>query len=137
MVQNLKFVADGMLGKVTRWLRMLGQDVEYHRNLNDDKLILIAAKENRVLLTRDLNLCSRAHKKGVNAFLVDAVKPSVVAIDTEVTINVFRRSFTQEGAGSGWIIDENGIVLTNSHVVAGAKIIIVTLDDFAIQVLIC
>ena len=35
------------------------------------------------------------------ADVVAAVKPSVVAIDTEVTVNMFRRSFTQEGAGAG------------------------------------
>ena len=27
--ENVKFLADGMLGKLSRWLRMLGQDVEY------------------------------------------------------------------------------------------------------------
>jgi serine protease Do len=63
------------------------------------------------------------------ADVVAAVKPSVVAIDTETTFQIFRRSFTQQGAGSGWIIDESGIIVTNSHVVAGAKSIIVTLDD--------
>ena len=63
------------------------------------------------------------------ADVVAAVKPSVVAIDTEVTVTLFRRTFTEEGAGSGWIIDENGIIVTNNHVVAGAKTIIVTLDD--------
>jgi len=63
------------------------------------------------------------------ADVVAVVKPSVVAIDTEVTVNSFRGSFTQEGAGSGWIIDENGIIVTNSHVVDGAESISVTLDD--------
>jgi serine protease Do len=63
------------------------------------------------------------------ADVVAMVKPSVVAIDTEVTFNIFRRSFTQEGAGSGWIIDEHGIIVTNSHVVDGAESITVTLDD--------
>jgi len=63
------------------------------------------------------------------ADVVAAVKPSVVAIDTQVTFNVFRRSFTEGGAGSGWIIDEDGIIVTNSHVVAGAESISVTLDD--------
>ncbi len=63
------------------------------------------------------------------ADVVATVKPSVVAIDTEVTVNFLRRSFTQEGAGSGWIINENGIIVTNSHVVSGASSIIVTLDD--------
>jgi len=60
---------------------------------------------------------------------VAAVKPSVVAIDTEVTVRYFRRSFTQQGAGSGWIISADGYVVTNNHVVAGASSIRVTLDD--------
>lgn len=63
------------------------------------------------------------------ADVVAAVKPSVVAIDTEVTYNFFRRSFTQEGAGSGWIINGNGIIVTNNHVIAGAETITITLDD--------
>jgi len=60
---------------------------------------------------------------------VAVVKPSVVAIDTEVTVRYFRRSFTQQGAGSGWIISADGYVVTNNHVVAGASSIRVTLDD--------
>jgi serine protease Do len=63
------------------------------------------------------------------ADVVAVVKPSVVAIDTEATVNFFRRSYTQEGAGSGWIIDESGIIVTNAHVVEGADTISVTLDD--------
>ena len=63
------------------------------------------------------------------ADVVAAVKPSVVAIDTEITINMFRRSVTQAGAGSGWIIDESGIIVTNYHVIEGATTIVVTLDD--------
>jgi S1-C subfamily serine protease len=63
------------------------------------------------------------------ADVVAAVKPSVVAIDTEMTFTIFHRSFSQQGAGSGWLIDESGIVVTNSHVVDGAESIIVTLDD--------
>jgi len=64
------------------------------------------------------------------AEVVAKVKPSVVAINTEFTgYDIFRRPFTQEGAGSGWIIDENGIIVTNNHVVEGAESITVTLDD--------
>jgi len=58
------------------------------------------------------------------------VRPSVVAINTEVvTYDIFNRPFTQEGAGSGWIIDEAGYIVTNNHVVQGAKNITVTLAD--------
>jgi serine protease Do len=63
------------------------------------------------------------------ADVVALVKPSVVSIDTETTYRIFNRSFTQEGSGSGWIIDESGIIVTNYHVIEGAKSIIVTLND--------
>ena len=64
------------------------------------------------------------------ADVVAQVKPSVVAITTEVTVrDFFNRQFTQEGAGSGWIIDESGIIVTNNHVVEGASSITVTTDD--------
>jgi len=64
------------------------------------------------------------------ADVVARVKPSVVAITTEVIMrDFFNRQFTQEGAGSGWIIDESGIIVTNNHVVEGASAITVTTDD--------
>lgn len=64
------------------------------------------------------------------ADVVALVKPSVVAITTEVvTFDFFNRPFTQEGAGSGWILDENGVIVTNNHVVEDARSITVTLDD--------
>lgn len=64
------------------------------------------------------------------ASVVAKVRPSVAAISTEViTYDIFRRPITQEGAGSGWIIDANGLIVTNNHVVEGAKTITVTLAD--------
>jgi serine protease Do len=61
---------------------------------------------------------------------VALVKPSVVAINTKVTVNSpFFGPSTQQGAGSGWILDKNGIIVTNNHVVEGAKDITVTLED--------
>ena len=68
----LRFIADGMLGKLTRWLRMLGHDVDYYRSADDEKLAELAKQEKRVLLTRDRKLCQRAASLGVEAVLVDA-----------------------------------------------------------------
>ena len=67
----MKFIADGMLGKLTRWLRMLGQDVEYSNNAEDSKLLAVAKKENRILLTRDFELYQRALGKNVDAFYLE------------------------------------------------------------------
>jgi serine protease Do len=64
------------------------------------------------------------------ADVVALVKPSVVAINTEYTgYDMFNQPYQQEGAGSGWILDENGFIVTNNHVVEGAQNVTVTLAD--------
>lgn len=67
----MKFVVDGMLGSLTRWLRMMGHDVEYSRSSEDDTLMALAKEEERVLLTRDLELYRRSVAKGVAVFYVE------------------------------------------------------------------
>lgn len=67
----MKFVADGMLGKLTRWLRMLGHNVKYSSKLDDNQLMAIAKKERRILLTRDLELYQQATAKGIEAFYLE------------------------------------------------------------------
>ncbi len=90
----MKFVADGMLGKLTRWLRMLGYDVIYFNQSEDSELIAMAKKENRILLTRDLELYKRASANGVNTLYVEgtteAEKLSVLAkhLAFSLTINL-------------------------------------------------
>jgi len=71
-MRELKFITDGMLGKLTRWLRMLGQDVEYASSPDDRELMAKAKKENRVLLTRDLELYQQATARGIDSFLVES-----------------------------------------------------------------
>ena len=64
------------------------------------------------------------------ADVVAKVKPSVVAISTEITTrDLFNRPWTQQAAGSGWIIREDGYIVTNNHVVEDASTVLVTLDD--------
>ncbi len=62
-----------MLGKLARWLRMLGQDLLYSTELNDSGFLELAKKENRVLLTRDLELYQRANAKGLAAYYVEGL----------------------------------------------------------------
>ncbi len=66
----MKFLADGMLGKLTRWLRMLGHDVKYVKDLDDKELIRLAVSEQRVLLTRDAELHRRATAQRAEVVLI-------------------------------------------------------------------
>ena len=63
-----------MLGKLTRWLRMLGHDVNYFPSVDDNKLIGMAKQEKRILLTRDKELIQRATALGVESILVEATE---------------------------------------------------------------
>ena len=63
------------------------------------------------------------------ADVVALVKPSVVSINVQVPYDGFFGTSIEEGSGSGWILDESGIIVTNNHVVEGATSITVTLDD--------
>jgi len=58
----IKFIADVMVGKLARWLRVLGFDVLYSNRFEDDELVQIAEAEGRVILTRDRRLAARRLK---------------------------------------------------------------------------
>jgi serine protease Do len=55
-------------------------------------------------------------------------KQAVAGIVT-ITTEVARRGQVGEGTGSGIVLDQNGDILTNAHVVAGASQIQVTFND--------
>jgi serine protease Do len=64
------------------------------------------------------------------ADVIAEVKPAVVAINTRTSAtSIFGTVYSQEGAGSGWIIDSNGLIVTNNHVIEDAESVTVTLDD--------
>ena len=54
--EGLRFAADRMLGRLARWLRVLGHDVAYGRHLSGRALAACARGERRLLLTRDTRL---------------------------------------------------------------------------------
>jgi len=53
---EIRFAADRMLGRLVKWLRVIGQDVIYGPHLTGYGLIRAARQENRLILTRDRGL---------------------------------------------------------------------------------
>lgn len=54
-----KFLADENVGKLCKWLRILGYDVAYYSPISDSELVRKALKEERTILTRDGRLIER------------------------------------------------------------------------------
>jgi uncharacterized protein with PIN domain len=92
------FLCDLMLGSLCRWLRMMGYSCAYpetrdpRKALSDDELIKLAAKEHRVLLTRDEELATRA-KSYCRVLLVPSMKLSQ-------QLFIVRRAFCLRPKGS-------------------------------------
>jgi uncharacterized protein with PIN domain len=55
----MKFGADKMLGRLAKWLRVIGQDVTYGPHLSGNGLIREARKEGRLILTRDRSIAKK------------------------------------------------------------------------------
>ncbi|MFN3740132.1 MAG: Mut7-C RNAse domain-containing protein [Thermodesulfovibrionales bacterium] len=58
------FIADAMLGRLARWLRILGYDTLYNKDITDSELIRIARQEDRIILTRDRGITGKKTIRG-------------------------------------------------------------------------
>ena len=79
----------------------------------------------------DVDRRSFSADERINISVYDKVNRSVVNIDTksEVPAMFLGQHQTREGSGSGWILDNQGHIVTNHHVVAGSDFVSVTLSD--------
>ena len=88
-----RLVADAMLGRLAKWLRIMGYDTLYDVLWDDPELVRIARRENRVLLTRDREL---ARRRNVRVQLVDSerIDEQLVQLSRDLGI-VFTPSFSR------------------------------------------
>jgi uncharacterized protein with PIN domain len=54
-----RFIADNNVGKLARWLRLIGYDTSLLKQKDDAQMIKIALGENRVILTKDAQFMKR------------------------------------------------------------------------------
>ncbi len=54
-----KFIVDHNVGKLTKWLRMMGYDAVFFNGSNDAHMVAKALAEDRIILTRDTQIMKR------------------------------------------------------------------------------
>ena len=83
------FFADAMLGKLARWLRMLGYDTAYQRDITDSDLVRWVLREDRWLLTRDGYLIKRKVLQGRFTLIhSDYIQDQIRQLGAELQINL-------------------------------------------------
>lgn len=55
-IENPKFILDVHLGKLAKYMRIMGFDTLYRTDYSDDEILKISIQEERVILTRDLGI---------------------------------------------------------------------------------
>ena len=63
-----RLLVDAMLGRLARWLRLVGYDAVYARDESDHRIAAWARAEDRIVLTRDREL---AHRRGIRCLLIE------------------------------------------------------------------
>ena len=59
LINDLKFIVDNNVGKLAKWLRIMGYDTLFFDGVNDSRMIATALAEGRVILTRDTQIVKR------------------------------------------------------------------------------
>jgi uncharacterized protein with PIN domain len=90
-----RFLADAMLARLARWLRVLDFDTAFDPALPDREMVALAGEEDRILLTRDRHLVE--HLRPARALLIRSDAPlaqlreTIEAFRLEPPAELFRR----------------------------------------------
>lgn len=76
----MKFLADRSLGRLSRWLRILGCDTAYWRAGADRAFLRAAEREGRVALTRRKDVLARQHPDTVLFVESDRVEDQIAEV---------------------------------------------------------
>jgi len=79
LINNLKFIVDNNVGKLVKWLRIMGYDTLFFSGSDDSGMIAIALSEDRVILTRDTRIVERrvVTSGRLTAILIQSDEPEI------------------------------------------------------------
>jgi len=75
-----RFLADAMLGKLARWLRLLGFDCEHDPTISDADLVRRGILEERIILSRDRSLPEEWWVSGIHQVEAEAVRDQLLEV---------------------------------------------------------
>ncbi|GIW48446.1 MAG: hypothetical protein KatS3mg078_2323 [Deltaproteobacteria bacterium] len=90
-----RFIADSMLGKLAKWLRLAGVDVEYEKDIDDKELIQRAIFEDRVILTRDRSVTQRKLVKECLLINSEHLSEQIREFKRAFELNTLKNAFTR------------------------------------------
>src|SRR5574337_1129634 len=92
---SMKFIADVMLGRLAKRMRLLGFDVFYNAAFSDNDIIRLSLEEDRVILTRDVTLSARPLASNHLFITSDRVQEQVKQILSAFRIEMLSRPLTR------------------------------------------
>lgn len=100
-LRRTRFILDVHLGRLARYLRMLGFDTTWQRDWGDSEIIDRALEEGRIILTRDVGILKQ--KRVTHGYWLRSIRPVqqlaevVHALDLEGQSNPFTRCMECNG----------------------------------------
>ena len=95
----IRFLVDENVGRLAKWLRMIGYDAILVKDADDTQLVNFALKEERILLTRDTQIMQRRvvtkHQLRVILIQSDRTEEQLHQVIRELDLECCSRQFTR------------------------------------------
>ena len=87
---GIKFIVDNNVGKLAKWLRIMGYDTVFFNAEDDSNMIATALAEGRVILTRDTQIMKRrvVTNGQLKAILIESDEPEQQMQQVIATLNL-------------------------------------------------
>ena len=96
---EITFIVDSNAGKLARWLRMMGYDALFFNDIEDGRLVDMAMREGRVVVTRDTQIAKRrvATNGSLRVILTrdDDPRRQLLQVMKELSLDCRHKQFTR------------------------------------------